>query len=135
MNKKNIIKIIIIAIYIVFITFSFITGYNHGKQIGFNFLSFTMDMIKIIPFAFILIGLFEVWIKKETIEKHLGQGSSFMGYIWMILLAGTTVGGLYVAFPIAYSLFNKGAKLNVIFTYIGAAAIVRIPMMIFEAGF
>ena len=135
MKRTGIIKIIIAAIYIFFIILSFITAYEPGRQIGFNLYSFALDMIKIIPFAFILIGLFEVWIKKETVEKHLGEGSSFMGYVWMILLAGTTVGGLYAAFPIAYSLFGKGAKLKLIFTYIGAAAIVRIPMAVFEASF
>jgi len=50
-------------------------------------------------------------------------------------LAGTTVGGLYVAFPVAYSLYGKGADLGVIFTYIAASAICRIPMTIFEASF
>jgi len=92
-------------------------------------------MLKILPCAFILIGLFEVWVKKESIEKHLGENSGMMGYIWVILLAGTTVGGLYVAFPVAYSLFKKGAKLSVVFTYIGAAGICRIPMAIFESSF
>ena len=52
-----------------------------------------------------------------------------------MLLASTTVGGLYVAFPVAYSLYNKGAKLSVIFTYIGASAICRVPMTVFEASF
>ncbi|HDP70096.1 MAG TPA: hypothetical protein ENN38_04715, partial [Actinobacteria bacterium] len=32
-------------------------------------------------------------------------------------------------------LFKKGAKLGVIFTYIGASAICRIPMTIFESSF
>ena len=40
-----------------------------------------------------------------------------------------------MAFPVAYSLYNKGAKLSVIFTYVGASAICRIPMTIFEAFF
>ncbi|MGB2827786.1 MAG: hypothetical protein WBC50_06285, partial [Dehalococcoidales bacterium] len=47
----------------------------------------------------------------------------------------TTVGGLYLAFPVAYTLYRKGAKLSVVFTYLGAAAICRIPMAIFEASF
>jgi len=92
-------------------------------------------MLKILPCAFILIGLFEVWVKRETVEKHFGEESGIRGYIWGILLAGTTVGGLYVAFPVAYSLYSKGAKLSVIFTYLGASAICRIPMAIFEASF
>jgi uncharacterized membrane protein YraQ (UPF0718 family) len=40
-----------------------------------------------------------------------------------------------VAFPIAYSLYNKGAKLSIVFTYIGAAAICRVPMTLYEASF
>jgi uncharacterized membrane protein YraQ (UPF0718 family) len=40
-----------------------------------------------------------------------------------------------VAFPVACSLYRKGAKLGVIFTYIGASAICRVPMTIFEASF
>jgi uncharacterized membrane protein YraQ (UPF0718 family) len=51
------------------------------------------------------------------------------------VLAGTIVGPLYVALPIAYSLHKKGAKFGVIFTYVGASAICRIPMATFEASF
>ncbi len=133
--KRNVIKIVGISAYIVFILFSFITGFDPGKQIGKNFVTFSVDMLKILPCAFILIGLFEIWVKKETVEKHFGKESGIRGYIWAVLLASTTVGGLYVAFPVAYSLYNKGAKLSVIFTYIGASAICRVPMTIFEASF
>jgi len=133
--KRNVIKIVGIFAYIVFILFSFITGFDPGKQIGKNFVTFSVDMLKILPCAFILIGLFEIWVKKETVEKHFGKESGIRGYIWAVLLASTTVGGLYVAFPVAYSLYNKGAKLSVIFTYIGASAICRVPMTIFEASF
>ncbi len=91
-------------------------------------------MLKILPCAFILIGLFEVWVKKEVIEKHLGEESGIKGYAWVILLAGTVAGGLLVAFPVAYSLYNKGAKLSIVFTYIGAG-ICRVPMALFEISF
>ncbi len=133
--KRKDIKIVSISAYIAFILFSFITGFDPGKQIGENFVTFSVDMLKILPCAFVLIGLFEVWVKKETVEKHFGKEAGIKGYMWAVLLAGTTVGGLYVAFPVAYSLYNKGAKLSVIFTYIGASAICRVPMTIFEASF
>jgi len=135
MKRNEIIKIISISAYIVFILFSYIIGFDPGRQIGKNLITFSRDMLKVLPCAFILIGLFEVWVKKETVEKHFGEESGIKGHIWGLLLAGTTVGGLYVAFPVAYSLFSKGAKLSVIFTYIGASAICRIPMTIFEASF
>ncbi len=134
MQNKHI-KALAVAIYFVFILSSFVIGFNPGKQIGHNFISFSVEMLKLLPCAFILIGLFEVWVKKESVEKHLGKDSGMLSYIWIILLAGTTVGGLYVAFPVAYSLCKKGAKLSIIFTYIGASAICRVPMTIFEASF
>jgi len=134
-KRSNIIKIVILAGYILFLIVSFRFGFNPGKEIGYNFGSFSVEMLMILPGAFILIGLFEVWVKRETVEKHLGEKSGIMGHIWMVLLAGTMVGGIYTAFPVAYSLYSKGAKLSVIFTYLGASAICRVPMAIFEASF
>ena len=135
MKRSTVIRITIISCYIIFLIASFALGFEPGKEIGHNSASFSWDMLKILPAAFILIGLFEVWVKRETVEKHLGEGSGFRGYLWAVLLSGTTVGGLYVAFPVAYSLYSKGAKLGVIFTYLGASAICRVPMTIFEASF
>ena len=135
MKRNSVVRIIIISSYAIFIALSWIFNFGPGKEITYNFASFSLDMLKVLPCAFILIGLFEIWVKKETVEKHFGKKSGFRGYLWGILLASTTVGGLYVAFPVAYSLYSKGAKLSVIFTYIGASAICRVPMTIFEASF
>ncbi len=135
MKRNRIITILTISSYVIFLIVSWLIGFNPGKEISYNFASFSVEMLKILPVAFILIGLFEVWIKRETVEKHFGEKSGVRGYIWAVLLAGTTVGGLYVAFPVAYSLYSKGAKLSVIFTYMGAAAICRVPMAVFEASF
>lgn len=133
MKKK--LKSISFVIYFLFIALSLIMDFNPGREIGTHFLSFFLSMVKILPCAFILIGLFEVWVRSETVEKHFGIQSGIKGYLWSILLAGTTVGGMYVAFPVAYSLYKKGAKLSIIFTYVGASGICRIPMTLFEASF
>ena len=135
MKRSFIIRFVIIAGYALFVVLSLIIGFDPGKQIGNNFIRFFKNMVFIIPCAFILIGLFEIWVKKEAVERHLGEECGLKGYVWAILLSGTTVGGLYVAFPVAYSLYNKGAKLAVIFTYLGASAICRIPMTLFETSF
>lgn len=134
-HQNKIVKISAFLLYVAFIFTSFIFDFNPGKQIGHNFIIFFLEMLKLLPCIFILIGLFEVWVKKEVITKHLGKGSSILSYVWAILLAGPIAGGLLPAFPIAYSLFQKGARLNVIFTFIGAAAVCRIPMTLFEASF
>jgi len=135
MKYRTLIRITILVCYALFILMSWITDFDQGKEIGNNFATFAIEMFKIIPCVFILIGLFQVWVPRETIERHFGEESGIKGYIWSLLIAGTTVGGLYVAFPVAYTLYSKGAKLSVIFTYIGASAICRIPMTFFEASF
>lgn len=135
MKRKDTIRIVGISCYVLFLAVSFVYGFSPGEEIGNSFVSFSVDMLKLLPCAFILIGLFEVWVKRETVVRHFGEEAGIRGYVWAVLLAATTVGGLYVAFPLAYSLYSKGAKLSVIFTYIGASAICRIPMVIFEASF
>ena len=114
---------------------SFITGYEKGQNTGFAFVKVLLEMLKILPCAFVLISLFEVWVKKETIMKHLGEDSGIRGYFWALLLAGFSVGGLYVAFPLAETMHKKGASLKVIFAYLGFSGVVRIPMTIFEISF
>jgi uncharacterized membrane protein YraQ (UPF0718 family) len=135
MNKYKVLKMFGITAYFVLLALSFAFGFDPGKEIGYNFFSFSQEMVKILPCAFIIIGLFEVWVSKATVEKHLGEGSGLKGYLWAVLFAGTTIGGAYVAFPVSYTLHRKGAKLGVIFTYVGASAITRIPMTVFEASF
>jgi uncharacterized membrane protein YraQ (UPF0718 family) len=127
--------IVLAACFGGFVLFSFLTGFGAGERLGRTFGATLLTMLKLLPCAFVLIGLFDVWVKRETVEKHLGTGSGFGGYLWSLLLAGTTVGGMYLAFPVAYSLHQKGAKLGVIFAYVGFAGVCRIPMSVFEASF
>ena len=135
MRRPSLFTLGLISTYALFIGLSWAINFSPGKEVSFNFATFTWNMVSLLPFAFILIGLFEVWVKQETIVRHFGESSGLRGHLLAIVLAGTTVGGIHVAFPISYSLFSKGAKLSVIFTYLGASAICRIPMTIFEASF
>jgi len=128
-------QIILTALFGAFVTVSFLFNLEIGQQMGRMFGSTFLVMLCLLPCAFVLIALFDVWIKRETIEKHFGHGSGMRGYAWSILLAGTTVGGLYVAIPVAASLAKKGAQLSVIIAYLSFAGICRIPMVTFEVSF
>lgn len=134
-KKGEILSILLFILFTVFVSISYIINYEDGEKTGLAFISVMWEMLKILPFAFILIGLFEAWIKKETVIKHLGEQSGIKGYFWVLLLAGFSVGGLFVAFPLADTLFKKGASLKVIFAYLGFAGTIRIPMTIFEISF
>ncbi len=120
--------------FILFLLVSQVIGFEMGKVITDNFFIFARDMLLILPPAFIIIGLFEVWVSREKIENSFGSASGFKRYIYAILLAATTVGGTFVAFPVANSLYHKGADYSSIFTYITAASLVMIPMTLMEAS-
>jgi len=135
LKSKRLLGLAAVCVYALFVAGSWVFGFRAGEQIGANFVLFTVAMLKILPCAFVLIGLFEVWVKPETVAKHLGPASGLRGYFWAMLLAGTTVGGLYVAFPVAASLYRKGAAFGVILAYVGAAGICRVPLTVFEASF
>ena len=131
---KNKLNYGIFLIFILFILISQFIEFKMGKVITDNFLIFAKDMLLILPPAFIIIGLFEVWVSREKIENSFGSASGFKRHIFAILLAATTVGGTFVAFPVANSLYHKGADYSSIFTYITSASLVMIPMSIMEAS-
>ena len=133
--KRFSIKIVLFIIFLIFISASIFIEFEPGVKIGKNFTSFSLEMIKILPPIFILIGLFDVWIKRETIEKHLGKNGGIKSFIWVFILAAPMAGGLLPSFPVAHSLYKKGARLTVILVFLGAVGIGRIPMILFESTF
>lgn len=133
--KKHLKDYWLFIIFTILTATGFMLDLDITRGIFDNFYSFFLTMIKFVPAVFLLIGLFDVWVDKETIERHLGENSGFLSYVWAIILASTTVGGLYVAFPVAAALYKKGARPRIIFSYIGTAAVCRIPMTLFEASY
>lgn len=133
--KKLSTKTIIFISFVTFIIISFIVRFDPGVAIGKNFTSFSLEMIKVLPPIFILIGLFDVWVKRETIVKHLGKDGGIKSFLWVFILAAPMAGGLLPSFPVAYSLYKKGARLTVILVFLGAVGIGRVPMILFESTF
>lgn len=138
-NRRNslnrIAYMLIIFGYFAYLIYSYIFKIFSGIEIGTTLISFLLSMAKILPGAFVVIGLFEIWVPRERVEKHLGHQGGLWGYIWAIILAGTMAGGLLVALPVSSALYHKGARLSVVFTFLGASTVVRIPMTLFEASF
>ena len=131
-NKKD---LIIISIFIIFAGTSYYSGFKLGNRVTAGFESAFLEMIAFIPLMFILIGLFDVWVPRAIIERHVGKESGVFGIVWVILFAMLQVGPLYGAFPVAYMIWKKGASVRNIFIYLGAFTTLKIPMLSFEIGF
>jgi len=135
LKKSKKLEIIIFIGYLIFIVYAIIFKNDFGLKVATFGFNFSKNLFLLLPLSFILIGLFKVWVKREKIEQYFGHSSGLKGHFFAIILATTTVGGIFVAFPVGKALIDKGARLSVILTYLGAAAVVRIPMTTFEATF
>jgi uncharacterized membrane protein YraQ (UPF0718 family) len=133
--KKHKYDAVIFLIFILFIAISHFIDFSVGKGIASNFRLFFLEMVSFLPFIFILIGLFDVWISKERIQRHIGGNSGIGGAFWVILLGMLQAGPLYGAFPVAYILQKKGASNRNIFIYLGAFCSMKIPMLTFEISY
>jgi len=133
--KKHLKNYMWVILFVLFSVGSYLIGFKPGLVIYSNFNEFFIEMISFIPFLFIIIGLFDVWVPKEMLEKHVGRESGVKGIFLVILLAMLQAGPLYGAFPVAYVLFKKGASVRNIFIYLGAFSSMKLPMLGIEIGY
>lgn len=104
---------------------------NKSLQITWNN---TTEMLAIIPPIFILLGLLDVWVKRETMVKYMGEGSGIVGVFLAFFLGSAAAGPLYAAFPVAGVLLKKGSKLSNVLIMLGAWSTTKIPLLLFEAS-
>lgn len=92
------------------------------------------EMLSVIPPIFILLGLLDVWVKKETMVKYMGEGSGLIGILIAFFLGSAAAGPLYAAFPVAGILLKKGSKISNVLIFIGAWSTMKIPLLMFETN-
>jgi len=93
-----------------------------------------LEMIQVLPPVFILLGLLDVWVKRETMVKMMGKDSGIMGILLAFFLGSAAAGPLYAAFPVALTLLKKGSSFRNVLILIGAWSTTKIPLLIFEAS-
>lgn len=107
-------------------------------SLGINSLKGTGDSLKellaIMPPIFLLMGLLDTWVEKETMIKFMGEGSGVKGIVIAFLLGSFAAGPVYVAFPFAAILMKKGSEFFNILIFIGAWSATKIPISLFEAS-
>ena len=130
---KSIIKkyrFVLIVAFAVFILTLF--NYDLGmKAVDITAYSFK-EMVFVIPPIFLLLGLLDVWVPRETMVKYMGDDSGLKGVLLAIFIGSAAAGPLYGAFPIAAVFMKKGVKFRNILIFIGAWSTTKIPMILFE---
>ncbi len=92
------------------------------------------QMLSLLPPIFILLGLLDVWVERETMMRYMGEEAGLKGAVLAFVMGSAAAGPLYAAFPVAAVLVKKGVKLTNIFIFIGAWSTTKIPMSLFEAA-
>ncbi|MDD2498725.1 MAG: permease [Desulfitobacteriaceae bacterium] len=107
-------------------------------QVGVKSVQLTwsnfIEMLSVLPPIFILLGLLDVWVQRETMTKYMGEHSGLIGVLIAFLLGSAAAGPLYAAFPVAGVLLKKGSKLSNVFIMLGAWSTTKIPLLLFEAS-
>lgn len=103
-----------------------------GREVVSISLDNLLEMLSIIPPIFLLLGLMDVWVPKETIMKFMGKDAGIKGGIFAFALGSFSSGPLYASFPVAMVFLKKGVSLTNIFIFLGAWSTTKIPMMLFE---
>lgn len=93
-----------------------------------------IEMIMVLPPVFILLGLLDVWVKRETMVKMMGKDSGSIGMLLAFFLGSAAAGPLYAAFPVALTLLRKGSSFKNVLILLGAWSTTKIPLLLFEAS-
>lgn len=103
-----------------------------GVKAVYTIRNSVKEMIFILPPVFILLGLLDVWVPRETMMKFMGEGSGLKGALLAFVLGSAAAGPLYVVFPVASSFMKKGVKFFNILILVGAWSTTKFPMLMFE---
>lgn len=90
------------------------------------------SMAFVLPPIFLILGLLDIWVPRETFIRLLGESSGVTGKLIAFALGSAAAGPLYGAFPVAAMMMKKGAGFSNILVFIGAWSTTKIPMLLFE---
>ncbi|MCS7185162.1 MAG: permease [bacterium] len=124
----------LIPITVIFVILLVLTIKKGGADLVFKgFKSGINLMISIIPvliIAFLVGGLIQMLLPKETIQKVVGSASGIKGLFIAALMGSLTPGGPYTSFPIMIALMKAGADSGSVVTYLTAWSLTSVNRLI-----
>lgn len=119
---------VLIGINLIIVLLGYDQGYVAFEEAALNL----KEMLLVLPPIFVLLGLLDVWVKRESGIAWMGDKSGFKGLLLAFLLGSAAAGPLYAAFPITYTMAKKGVSIINILVFLGAWSTLKIPLLLFE---
>lgn len=89
-------------------------------------------MLMIVPPIFVLIGLFDVWVPRETVVNMMGENSGVKGMVLAFFLGAFSAGPTISAFPLAIIMIKKGAKYSNVLFFLMVWSSLKLPIVFFQ---
>ena len=97
-----------------------------------NTWSYILDMLIIVPPIFLLIGLFDVWVDRETVIRLMGEKSGIRGMALAFFLGAFSAGPTIAAFPLAMVMLKKGARYSNVLFFLMVWSSLKLPIVFFQ---
>lgn len=104
-------------------------GLTALSSASFQFIS----MLKIVPPIFLLIGLLDIWVPRETMIRLMGEKSGAVGIFIAFFIGTMSAGPLVGAFPVAQIMLKKGARYSNVLFFLMIWASAKLPILFFQA--
>lgn len=131
-NKRLYLFLLIVLLIVVIGNLIYPEKGKHFLPIVFRY---GWQIFLIMPPILILMGLMQVWIPREWIQKYIGSQSGVKGKIVCILFGILPTGPMYVFLPLASGLLKKGASVSNILILLGMMSSEKIPQILVEINF
>ena len=134
MNKNNRQWIFVLVLAVVSAVLLYLTP---GARASFTdtVADYTLELITVLPAVLLLMGLLSLFVSNEFISSHLGSESGLKGMAVAFLLGTLPTGPVYIAFPIARTLRQKGARVANIYIFLSTWACIKLPQELVELRF
>jgi len=116
-------------------TVLYLVSPERGARVVTSSWTYLLEILAIMPAVVLLMGLFEAWVPSTLVEQYMGRGTGAVGSLLAFVLGTLPTGPLYVAFPVASGLLQKGASTANVVVFLGAWAAAKIPQVMVEARF
>lgn len=127
-------KFLIVVVLAYF--FVAIIDFGFAKTAFLQFSKTFAGILKILFLVFAMMFLVNLFIKTETIQKHLGKDSGIKGWLYAMFASILISGPPYVLFPFLGELKKQGIKNSLLVVFLNNRNVnpTFLPVMIFYFG-
>ncbi len=130
--KRFVMKNKFLVLSIVLLIILSIIDMNYTYRSLENTWNQVLSMLLIVPPIFVLIGLFDAWVPRETVIALMGKESGLKGMALAFFLGAFSAGPTIAAFPLAMVMLKKGARYSNVLFFLMVWSSLKLPIVFYQ---